>query len=71
VAQDGEALDIEHRDCPWWSVRVWRERAETPSPARMLAPGRKIHHGAWVGTSPSQAMPGSAFYPLAQGFYIV
>jgi len=36
-------------NCPWLSVRVWREGAEMPSPARMLAPGRKIHHGAWGG----------------------
>jgi hypothetical protein len=31
------------------SVRARRERAEMPRPARMLAPGRKIHHGAWGG----------------------
>jgi hypothetical protein len=48
---------------------LMRQQDATPRPARMLAPGRKTHHGAWGGHFAFSGL--AAFYLLAQGFYIV
>jgi hypothetical protein len=65
VAQDGEALDVEHRELPL----VEREGgdAEPGEDART-----RPENSSWcLGRALRLLRPGSTFYLLAQGFYIV